>query len=77
MMVSRSSCKHLNRRNIFGDEILQAMSAKTVRRQRCTDCGKPLNESLDPKGLAGERFMDTDALLATIDEVLADCGTLG
>lgn len=67
-----NKCNHLNRRNIYGDEILQAMTIKKVRRQRCTDCGRPLNENVDPKGLSGERFQDTDTLLNLIDELIEE-----
>lgn len=62
-------CKHLNRRNIFGDE---NNAVPRGHRQRCTDCGIPLNKSLDPKGLSGQRFQDTDALLNLIDEILSE-----
>jgi hypothetical protein len=67
-MMSRNSCKHLNRRNIFGDEI-----NITKYRQRCTDCGRVVpGSSVDIKGMSGQKFMDTDALLESIDEILQE-----
>lgn len=63
-----NSCKHINRRNIFGDEINH-----TKYRQRCTDCGGVVkNSDVDPKGIHGELFADTDALISDIDDVLAE-----
>lgn len=61
-----SRCKHLNRRNIFGDEII-----RTVDRQRCTDCGRVVrNTAADAKGLSEQTFQDTNTLLSLIDELL-------
>lgn len=61
-------CLHVNRRNIFGDEI-----NRTTYRQRCTDCGRVVKGSnADPKGLSGQNFMNTDALLNQIDDALAE-----
>lgn len=62
------TCEHLNRRNIFGDEINH-----TIYRQRCTDCWAVVpGSSADYKGLSGQDFMDTDVLLAKIDAALAE-----
>lgn len=62
-----AKCAHLNRRNIFGDEINH-----TKFRQRCTDCGRVVpGTNADQKGMQGQVFMDTNALLSEIDAVLA------